>query len=104
MIRHSLLDKRIVRYEWVPYINGQKVLELGNYAYKIRGSNKNNIIVAGDAAMIWHYNGKSWYKYEEIYNTDLRLYGLAVNENLIVAVGKSYTAGLGNALLISGRR
>jgi hypothetical protein len=54
--------------------------------------------------MIWHYNGKSWYKFEEVYNTDLRLYGLAVSENLIVAVGKSYSSGLGNALLIVGKR
>jgi hypothetical protein len=30
VLRHSLLDKRIVRYEWVNYQNGQKVLELGN--------------------------------------------------------------------------
>ena len=104
VLRHSLLDKKLVRYEWDHYLNGQKVLELGNYAYKIRGSNKNNIIVAGDAAMIWHYNGKSWYKFEEVYNTDLRLYGLAVSENLIVAVGKSYASGLGNALLIVGKR
>jgi hypothetical protein len=104
VFRHSLIDKRIVRKEWVPTSNGWKVLDLGNFAYRISGSNKNNIIVAGDAAMIWHFNGKSWHKFEEIYNTDLRLYGLAVSENLIVAVGKSYSPGLGNSLLIVGKR
>jgi|WetSurMetagenome_2_1015567.scaffolds.fasta_scaffold05058_2 hypothetical protein len=104
VIRHSLLDKRIARYEWVNYLNGKKVLELGNYAYKIRASNKNNIIVAGDAAMIWHFNGKSWYKFDEIYNTENRLYGLFVTDNLIVAVGRSYSTGFGDALLIIGSR
>lgn len=104
IFRHSLIDKRIVRREWVPTLNGWKVLDLGNFAYRIRGSNKNNIIVAGDAAMIWHYNGNSWYKFEEIYHTYDRIYGLAVQENIIVAVGKRYGTGLGDALLIIGRR
>lgn len=104
IIRHSILDKRIVRYEWVPYLNGQKVLNLGNYAYRIRGSNKNNIAVVGDAAMVWHYNGTTWHKFEEIYNFDDRLYGLAVIDNLIIAVGKSYSVGLGGALILVGRR
>ncbi len=102
--RHSLLDKRIVRFDWVPYLNGWKVLNLGNYAYRIRGSNKNNIAVAGDEAMIWHYNGSMWYKFEEIHNFDNRLYGLAVSDNLIIAIGKSYNVGLGGALILVGRR
>ena len=54
--------------------------------------------------MIWHYNGKSWHKFEEIYNLDDRLYGLAVTDNLIAATGKRHGSGLGDALLIIGRR
>ncbi|MDP2302100.1 MAG: glucosyl transferase [Ignavibacteria bacterium] len=104
VLRHSLLEKTIVRREWVPYLNGWKILELENYSYSIKGSSKNNIAVVGDAAMTWHYNGKSWHKFEEIYNLDNRLYGLAVTDNSIVSVGKSYGGGLGNALLIIGRR
>jgi hypothetical protein len=104
VFRHSLIDKMIVRKEWVPTSNGWKVLDLGNFAYRIRGSNKNNFIVAGDAAMIWHYNGKSWHKFEEIYNTNDRIYGLSVQEEIMVAVGKRYGTGLGDALLIIGRR
>ena len=102
--RHSLLDKRIVRYEWVPYLNGSKVLELGNYAYRIRGSNKNNIAVAGDEAMIWHYNGVTWHKFEELEYFDDRLYSLAVTDNLIIAVGKRYSGLTSGALLLVGRR
>ncbi|MCK7527798.1 MAG: hypothetical protein MZV64_64395 [Ignavibacteriales bacterium] len=59
----------------------------------LKGSNKNNIIAAGDAAMIWHFNGATWYKYSELYNLEDRLYGLAVTDNVIVAVGKRYSAG-----------
>ncbi|MGB5531439.1 MAG: glucosyl transferase [Ignavibacteriaceae bacterium] len=104
VLRHSLIDKKIVRREWVPYLNGSKVLELGNYAYRIKGSNKNNIVAAGDAAMIWHYNGSSWYKFEEVYNQEDRLYGLVVTDNLIVAVGKRYSGLISGALILVGRR
>jgi hypothetical protein len=105
IFRHSLVDKRQVKYEWVKTSNGSKVLELGNYGYRIKGSSKNNIAVAGDAAMIWHFNGATWYKYSELYDLDDRLYGLAVTDNVVIAVGKRYSPGtLGGALLLIGRR
>jgi hypothetical protein len=105
VLRHTTFYKNQVKLEWVKTFNGSKVLELGNYAYRIKGSNKNNIITAGDAAMIWHFNGATWYKHSELYNLDDRLYGLAVTENVIVAVGKRYSPGtLGGVLLIIGRR
>ncbi|HMN23194.1 MAG TPA: hypothetical protein PKE38_01775, partial [Ignavibacteriaceae bacterium] len=86
VLRHSAFFKNQVKLEWVKTFNGSKVLELGYYAYRIKGSNKNNIIAAGDAAMIWHFNGATWYKHSELYNLDDRLYGLAVTDNIIVAV------------------
>lgn len=105
IFRHSLVDKSQVKYEWVKTSNGSKVFEPGNYVYRIKGSSKNNIAIAGDAAMIWHFNGATWYKYSELYNLDDRLYGLAVTDNVIVAVGKRYSPGtLGGALLLIGRR
>jgi hypothetical protein len=105
IFRHSLVDKRQVKYEWVKTSNGSKVLELGNYGYRIKGSSKNNIAIAGDAAMIWHFNGAAWYKYSELYDLDDRLYGLAVTDNVVVAVGKRYSPGtLGGALVLIGRR
>ena len=105
VLRHSAFYKNKVKLEWVKTFNGLKVLELGNYAYRIKGSNKNNIIATGDAAMIWHFNGATWYKYSELYNLEDRLYGLAVTDNVIVAVGKRYSAGtLGGGLIIVGRR
>jgi len=102
--RHSLLNNRLLRFDWVPYLNGWKVLDLGNYSYRIRGSNKNNIAIAGDEAMIWHYNGRTWHKFEELQYFDDRLYGLTVTENLIIAVGKRYSGLTSGALLLVGRR
>lgn len=103
--RQFLLGNRSAQREWVKTTNGSKVLELGNYGYRIKGSNKNNLFVAGDAAMLWHFNGYTWSKNSELYNTDDRLYGLAVTDNVIVAVGKRYSPGtLGIGLLIVGRR
>ncbi len=105
VLRHSAFYKNQVKLEWVKNFNGSKVLELGNYAYKIKGSNKNNIIAIGDASMIWHFNGATWFKYSELYNLDKRLYGLAVTDKVTVTVGKRYSPGtLGGALLIVGRR
>jgi len=39
--------------------------------------------------MLWHYNGKSWFKYDELYSQQLdrRIYGIAAKNNLVVAVG-----------------
>jgi hypothetical protein len=104
IIRHSLFDKKLIRNDWVPYLNGSALFSMGNYTYRIRGSSKNNIAAAGDCSMIWHYNGKSWHKYEELYNEEDRLYGLAVTDNLIVAVGKRYTGLASGALIHIGRR
>jgi len=52
--------------------------------------------------MLWHYNGKSWYKYEELYNStfDRRLFGLAVKDNFLVAVGWKDS----NAWIILGKK
>lgn len=104
IIRHSLLDKTIIRNDWIYYPNGSRLFNMENYAYQIRGSNKNNIAAAGDCSMIWHYNGKSWHKFEEIYDQEDRLYGMAVSENLIVAVGKRYSGLASGALIHIGRR
>lgn len=102
--RHSLFNKKLVRFDWVPYLNGWKVLVLGNYAYRIRGSNKNNIAIVGDEAMVWHYNGAAWHKFKELQYFDDRLYGLAVADNLIIAVGKRYSGLTSSALILVGRR
>jgi hypothetical protein len=55
------------------------------YTNQIRGSNYNNIFVVGDFGTIAHYNGTTWYDFG--YFTGGVWYGLAVKENIAVAVG-----------------
>jgi hypothetical protein len=62
-------------------------VNLGAYAYRIRGVLRNDISLVGDFSMVWHWNGVSWHMYNELYNFDDRLYGLAVSPTMIVAVG-----------------
>jgi hypothetical protein len=57
------------------------------FTNRIRGNDENDIWVVGDFGIALHYNGISWREY-----SDLRLYdgnweGLAVKEDLVVAVG-----------------
>ena len=82
--------------------NGSGLFDPGNFGLSIRGTAKNNIFLAGDLGMLWHYNGKSWYKYEELYNStfDRRLFGLDVKDNLLVAVGWKDS----NAWIIMGKK
>lgn len=66
-----------------------KLFEPGNGVLCLRGTDNNNVYIAGDLGMLWHYNGYSWYKYEELYGSELdrRINGMAVKENIVVAVG-----------------
>jgi hypothetical protein len=95
IFRHSITNTNIIKREAV---------NLGNYAYRIRGTGKNNIMLCGDAAMVWHWNGATWYKYDNLYNLDDRLYSLAVSTSMIIAVGRTYSTFPGPAFIIVGRR
>lgn len=75
-----------------------------NFAYRIRGNADNNIFLAGDGGMIWHYNGKSWKYYQDLFQVDRRLYSISVEEKVVVAVGRYYRDILSNALVITGKR
>jgi hypothetical protein len=88
ILRHSLIDKNILRYEWIKKTNGEEVLLLGNYAYRIRGTDKNNIALAGDASMIWHFNGMRWKKFHEIYNTNHPLSFCEANKMFTIVKSK----------------
>jgi hypothetical protein len=68
VFRHSLLfsDKgHLVR---IPIENGSILFDPGNFVLRIRGTKKNNIFLAGDLGMLWHFNGVRWYKFNELYN------------------------------------
>ena len=86
----------------IPTEYGSKLFDPGNFVLSIRGTEKNNIFLAGDLGMIWHYNGKSWLKYDELYSQQLdrRIYGIAAKDNLVVAVGWKNS----NSWIIIGRK
>jgi hypothetical protein len=73
----------------IPTETGSKLFDPGNFVLSIRGTGKNNIFLAGDLGMLWHFNGVSWHKYEELYSQQLdrRLYSISAKDNIVVAVG-----------------
>jgi hypothetical protein len=102
--RNSLLNINIVRNEYIPTAIGYTIFQLGNFAYRVRGSERNDVFLVGDEAMIWHWNGATWLRYDGFINTDDRLYGLAASSNTVVAVGTRYNGIFRNGLVIRGRR
>jgi len=92
VFRQSLLVKDLVRIEPV---------ELGHFAYSLRGSARNDITLAGDYAMVWHYNGVSWRYYYQLGNISDRLYSISQKGGNVIVVGERLGAG---ALIISGRK
>jgi hypothetical protein len=58
---------------------------------KLRGSSKYNIFIAGHFGLLLHYNGNSWYRYDEIFSKRYPygpiLSGIMVFENSVFIVG-----------------
>ncbi len=54
---------------------------------RVRGNNANDVFVAGDFGVFAHYNGKSWKVYDFLNLPQGNYEGLAVRDNLVVAVG-----------------
>ncbi len=102
LFRHSIYNKKKVKAEFIPITDGSILFEPGNFIWKVRGSEKNNIFIGGDNGMVWHYNGVSWYKITDLYNDqfDRRIFGLAVTKNTIVAVGWKNSS----AWIITGKK
>jgi hypothetical protein len=65
-----------------------KLLDLtNNFTLRVRGSAPNNIFIVGAYGSVLHYNGYSWHTYPELILSNGKLLGLAVTDNLVVAVG-----------------
>jgi len=54
---------------------------------RIRGNHQYDIFIAGDFGLLTHYNGRSWYIYEELTLPNGNYESLAIKDNLVVAVG-----------------
>jgi len=67
--------------------------EMG-YPLKVRGTADNNLFVVGQRSTVLHFNGKSWYRYMDLYwdvvalkgSDNIWFWSLAVTEDLIVIV------------------
>jgi hypothetical protein len=66
--------------------NWTKELDL-NFLNRVRGSARNNIFTAGSYFYLAHFNGSTWLQYRELERPNAVWRGLAVSENLVVAVG-----------------
>ncbi len=96
---NDALNESVVNTELVPTDYGSKWFLPGYFIYSLRGTGLNNLFIAGDGGMIWHFNGISWYQYEGLFATNRRLYGTAVKDNIFAAVGTN-----SRALIIIGKR
>ena len=71
------------------------------YKTSIRGSGFNDIVITGAFGLIMHYNGISWYNYQDI-NYITGSYGnITLKRDLIVCTGELNN---GKAILTIGKR
>jgi len=73
----------------------------GGYILNLRGNSENDIFFSGYESTIWHFNGINLHHFSEITGS-AALYGMAVKDDLIVAVGDEYS--LGRAVIVKGER
>ncbi len=62
-------------------------LPLDWYTFAIRGNDKNDVIVVGEAGSVSHFNGVSWVGYTQLLNPIDRLVSVSMKNNLVIAVG-----------------
>jgi hypothetical protein len=62
---------------------------MGRNIERIRGSQSNNIFVAGHYATIAHYNGVDWKSYDQFFDNETVIHSVAVFENKVIAVGRN---------------
>ena len=75
------------------------------YSNAIRGSGINDIVIAGSYGDISHFNGKSWFEYKKLINTENRLLSVSIKGNIVIAVGYKYTGGIDDyGIIYLGRR
>jgi hypothetical protein len=83
---------------WWDYVNKTELPPATNI---IRGTASNDIFVGGYLQFVRHWNGASWKGYPEI-EGDGTWRSMAVNHNVIIAVGENFSAG--NARIALGFR
>ncbi|MBT5529559.1 MAG: hypothetical protein HN921_02175 [Bacteroidetes bacterium] len=75
------------------------------YIKRIRGNSDNDIFIAGINGDMRHFNGETWYTYDELRDEDADLTGLAFSGNTVVAVGWCHSGfGENQGVIIRGIR
>jgi PBP1b-binding outer membrane lipoprotein LpoB len=95
IVKHSFANKSSTKKE---------NFTIQYFPYRIRGSELNDVAVAGAASMLWHYNEYSWVRYEELLNINDRLRSMDMKDEVIVAVGLRFDSILPGGLIVMGRR
>jgi hypothetical protein len=73
-------------------------------AFAMRGTNHNNIFIAGQDGLIGHYNGVTYTEFSELKESAKNYLAVAVKENIAVAAGIKYGALSSQAVISIGRR
>jgi hypothetical protein len=79
------------------------VYKLGDFMFKLRGTDHNNLFVAGQGGIIGHYNGMS---YKIIYNSgiyNLTLFNIDIKDNILASSGSNYSSIYSKATIVLGR-
>jgi hypothetical protein len=89
-----VFQNRYGQWRYAQNLAGNNIYASGNhfgYLTAIRGNAVNDIVIVGQQRTILHNNGLSWQhigpKFE--YGNSLNLYGVAMNDRMIIAVGTS---------------
>ena len=88
---YSLIDV-YQQYNWYPY------------TWKMRGTDKNDLFLAGEYGSVFHYNGKNWHLYTELLNDGIRFWCLATSPHLVVIGGEDNSGFLRKGIIVIGRR
>ncbi|MDP4116001.1 MAG: hypothetical protein Q8903_07695, partial [Bacteroidota bacterium] len=71
----------------------------------VRGNNVNDIFVANYCGYIYHYNGSTFHRYNEMYNPNRNIVKMCVKDNTIAIVGWYAQGEFGNDIfIIIGKR
>lgn len=74
------------------------------FPFCLAGDGMNNLVVAGEFAMLAHFNGVTWRYHNFLYDPNRRLRSVALRGNVLVAVGVQYGGLLTQACVIRGTR
>lgn len=94
----------IMTYSLITKTPKAAAVRLQYFPYAIRGSGCNNIIVACDRAVLYHFNGSTWKTINQFNNINHRLFSISFHKRLIITSGRTLTNSGQSALVIIGKK